>query len=513
MVKKKRDRVDVEDLIARPWCYYCERDFDDQKVLISHQKAKHFKCDKCNRRLNTAGGLSVHLQQVHKETLTAVENAMEGRQGVEPEVFGMMGIPEELLNAHRQRILNEFFKQEADRRAATGNPPPGQKTGEPNAKKRKLETPEELKARLAEHRAKRAAEKQAEAEGKVLPKSTSNTPVPTQGNAVADVQPVSLSPNREHDKSATDTRYQELPLNPQPSYGHMQPNLPQFPPPHPSLPHPSLPLHPGLPLQSPLGGGFPPSFPAQQPGRWPPHMPSPSSFSPSQAAPYATPPFMPPVHSPMAGQMPGSMMPIHNMRYSQSPNTERQPSVPTPSALQSAPGLPARPSFDLPNFNREDMQRMHTGQVPPPTNIMTKPPPASVPHRLAPSKPMSDAVKAEVNLPTSQNGSQGQHTNGAALKLTVPEVTNEGLGDAAAASTATPATTKERSASLKKKKSKPAITRLVYSDDQESPEEKRAKWGKYAITLNDGPEFVEGEIGGAVTGVTVDEDTVLDVQD
>jgi hypothetical protein len=504
MVKKKRDRVDVEDLIARPWCYYCERDFDDQKVLISHQKAKHFKCDKCNRRLNTAGGLSVHLQQVHKETLTAVENAIEGRQGVEPEVFGMMGIPEDLLNAHRQRILNEFFKQEADRRAATGNPPPGQKTGEPSAKKRKMETPEELKARLAEHRAKRAAEKQAEAEGKVVPKSTSNTPVPAQGNVVADVQPVSLSPNRKYDKSATDTLYQEFSLDPQASYGHTQPHLPQFPPPHPGLP---LPLH----LQPRLGVPFPPPFPAQQPGRWPPHMPSPSSFSPSQAAPFATPPFMPPVQSPMAGQMPSSMMPTHNMRYS--PSTERQPSVPTQSALQAAPGLPARPSFDLPNFNREDMQRMHTGQVPPPTNSMAYPPSASVPHRQVPPKPMLDAVKPEVSRKTSQNSSEGQHTNEAALKPTVPEVTNEGLGDAAAASRVTPATTKERSTSSKKKKNKPAITMLVYSDDHESPEEKRARWGKYAITLNDGPEFVEGEIGGAVTGVTVDEDTVLDVQD
>lgn len=33
-----------------------ERDFDDLKILISHQKAKHFKCERCGRRLNTAGG-------------------------------------------------------------------------------------------------------------------------------------------------------------------------------------------------------------------------------------------------------------------------------------------------------------------------------------------------------------------------------------------------------------------------------------------------------------------------
>jgi hypothetical protein len=32
------------------------------KILISHQKAKHFKCDRCGRRLNTAGGKQQSLQ-------------------------------------------------------------------------------------------------------------------------------------------------------------------------------------------------------------------------------------------------------------------------------------------------------------------------------------------------------------------------------------------------------------------------------------------------------------------
>ena len=36
------------------------------EVLMQHQKAKHFKCKMCPRRLNTAGGLAVHIQQVHK---------------------------------------------------------------------------------------------------------------------------------------------------------------------------------------------------------------------------------------------------------------------------------------------------------------------------------------------------------------------------------------------------------------------------------------------------------------
>lgn len=60
MGKKKRGHPDIEEVLARPWCYYCERDFDDLKILIDHQRAKHFKCDKCGRRLNTAGGEAFH---------------------------------------------------------------------------------------------------------------------------------------------------------------------------------------------------------------------------------------------------------------------------------------------------------------------------------------------------------------------------------------------------------------------------------------------------------------------
>lgn len=49
---------------------YCERDFEDEKVLISHQRAKHFKCNHCSKKLNTAGGMAVHVMQVHKETIS-----------------------------------------------------------------------------------------------------------------------------------------------------------------------------------------------------------------------------------------------------------------------------------------------------------------------------------------------------------------------------------------------------------------------------------------------------------
>ncbi|CAH0027704.1 unnamed protein product [Clonostachys rhizophaga] len=154
MGKKKRGgHPDIEEILGRPWCYYCERDFEDLKLLISHQKAKHFKCDRCGRRLNTAGGLSVHLNQVHKETLEQVENALPNRQGLDVEIFGMEGVPAEVLESHRSRLIQNFYQAQEDRRLATGNPLPGQSQN--TRKKITIETAEELKARLAEWREKR----------------------------------------------------------------------------------------------------------------------------------------------------------------------------------------------------------------------------------------------------------------------------------------------------------------------------------------------------------------------
>ena len=65
MTKKRKRYPDLDAKLERPWCYYCERDFDDLKILISHQKAKHFKCDRCGRRLNTAGGTYARADDAH----------------------------------------------------------------------------------------------------------------------------------------------------------------------------------------------------------------------------------------------------------------------------------------------------------------------------------------------------------------------------------------------------------------------------------------------------------------
>jgi len=189
-------RPTVEEVLERPWCYYCERDFDDNKVLTNHQKLKHFKCNQCNRKLNTAGGLSVHMQQVHKETLTEVDNAIEGRRDPFPEVFAMSGIPQELLDAHKQRIMNAFFAMEAEHRARTGNPPAGTgSTGQPSSKRIKVEESEEqIKARLAEHRARRKAEKEAKAAGITLPEQAQAESEPDSNEQAHAVSPPYAAP-------------------------------------------------------------------------------------------------------------------------------------------------------------------------------------------------------------------------------------------------------------------------------------------------------------------------------
>ncbi|EPZ31804.1 Zinc finger, C2H2 domain-containing protein [Rozella allomycis CSF55] len=98
MAKKKKGKM-------RPFCWYCDRDFDDEKVLIQHQKAKHFKCHVCHKKLNSITGMAIHVAQVHKESIDKVPNSIKGRESIEIEVHGMENIPPEEL-ARRYGDLN-----------------------------------------------------------------------------------------------------------------------------------------------------------------------------------------------------------------------------------------------------------------------------------------------------------------------------------------------------------------------------------------------------------------------
>lgn len=102
----------------KPFCYYCGRGFPDEKVLIQHQKARHFKCEKCHKKMATAHALLNHMYQVHKETLKKVENAKEGRDSVEIAIFGMSGVPKELVDARRAREAAGEKKQKKEQESS-----------------------------------------------------------------------------------------------------------------------------------------------------------------------------------------------------------------------------------------------------------------------------------------------------------------------------------------------------------------------------------------------------------
>jgi len=85
---RKKKRVD-----DKPVCWYCERTFEDEKILIQHQKAKHYKCPCCHKKLSTIGGLVTHCAQVHKETISSVPHAKPGRDTLKYEIYGMDGVP------------------------------------------------------------------------------------------------------------------------------------------------------------------------------------------------------------------------------------------------------------------------------------------------------------------------------------------------------------------------------------------------------------------------------------
>lgn len=52
---------------------YCNREFDDEKILIQHQKAKHFKCHVCHKKLFTGPGLAIHCMQVRRQSKTFMD--------------------------------------------------------------------------------------------------------------------------------------------------------------------------------------------------------------------------------------------------------------------------------------------------------------------------------------------------------------------------------------------------------------------------------------------------------
>ena len=97
--KKKRGRQ--QDI----WCYFCDKTFKDEDLLLSHQLKTHFRCTICGKRATNVGGLAAHMMQVHKSVLGKVPDSIKGRDNpkVGHSINGMSYIPHEAL---QERALN-----------------------------------------------------------------------------------------------------------------------------------------------------------------------------------------------------------------------------------------------------------------------------------------------------------------------------------------------------------------------------------------------------------------------
>ena len=82
----------------KPFCYYCDKEFNNEFILHQHQKTKHFKCEVCKSRFSTAIAIEKHRIQMHKEKLSKVPYAKSGRDTFDLSIYGMDGMPMELIN-------------------------------------------------------------------------------------------------------------------------------------------------------------------------------------------------------------------------------------------------------------------------------------------------------------------------------------------------------------------------------------------------------------------------------
>ncbi|KAI0306268.1 hypothetical protein B0F90DRAFT_1808024 [Multifurca ochricompacta] len=355
MAKKKNKQL------LRPWCWYCEREFEDEKVLMQHQKAKHFKCG------------MFHIQQVHKlepENLPRIENALPGRDGYEVEIFGMEGIPVPDVADYKRR-------KEIELGLTAGS------ITQPQAKRPKTESrtlsEDELRAQLEAHKALMGAHE---------------TPAP----AAADTNQSSVYAATPQTYVTSTAPNPPVPIPPLPMmHPGAPPAFPGMPPPPGAFPGappfpPSIPGMPGLP-PGPPPPGFPvlPGFPPP-PGMMPPFPPPPGMLSPFP--PHGiTPPFPLPSMTPPV--IPSSTPAPPSLSVTPTP-VPGQPTIPPPLTLpnpalaQTNPELKKRTvlKYSEPNFSPDEVRGRH------PKYYVAKDTSSSTPEAKADAAPEAGAAVA-----------------------------------------------------------------------------------------------------------------------
>lgn len=106
MGRSKKKTAEESGGGPKPFCYFCDRDFENEDMLVRHQLGKHFSCPECavgsNRgRCEGIHGLVGHMMKVHRRECKEVPNSIPGRGDLQTcldlNIFGMSGVPEEML--------------------------------------------------------------------------------------------------------------------------------------------------------------------------------------------------------------------------------------------------------------------------------------------------------------------------------------------------------------------------------------------------------------------------------
>ena len=101
--------------INKPFCWYCDRSFDDEKILQNHQKACHFRCPTCRKRFSDGRAVAVHFEKVHNHPLkefilffytvilivSRIPKSNPATSDPEQVINGLNGVKPEYIAAHK----------------------------------------------------------------------------------------------------------------------------------------------------------------------------------------------------------------------------------------------------------------------------------------------------------------------------------------------------------------------------------------------------------------------------
>ena len=93
--------------VLKPFCFYCDKEFENTNMLLQHQKKRHFACKTCPRKFSTASSLCTHYNQFHGTSISKVPHAIAGRDRVDIYIYGMEGVPTTIIDERLQRKLKK----------------------------------------------------------------------------------------------------------------------------------------------------------------------------------------------------------------------------------------------------------------------------------------------------------------------------------------------------------------------------------------------------------------------